>query len=1140
MAGEFLRRAEKPIAQVCCRLMVLWLAGYVVLSGFGQAASPGEIRSLRQFLALEAKAENAGLPVRLRAVVVCADAGWHQLYLHDGEITAYLNADDFITLPQVGQEIEIVARTGGPHGLVAPQVRVLGLKGLPPAKPLSMADLGRDHGEWIQIEGRVLSAENSRGRLALLLQDGGAQCLVYVLGGPLTNDCAQLLDSKVSLCGINASKTTGDRLESPMIFAPGLEVIRVAGVAGPSPSQIPVTSIRGLLNRELGTWTNEWVHLNGLTVAHQSGHSITVKDPTGAIRARIIQLTEMRGDERVDLWGYLRVGAAETYLDKAFFTVARAAPESSARVPSGGATEPVLPAGELTHVARILQLSREQAAQRLPVLLRGVMTYADPGWRNGFIQEQGDAVYVDLDPGHPEVQSGQWVELHGSTSPGGFAPEVLSATVKILGVTNWPSPARVDLEDLANGRWDAHWVEMEGVVRRVDEQAGHANLSLRTPKGRFNVIIPGFERQPVPTHLIDALVSVQGACTSELNSRRQLSGITLHTPGLSHLRVLEAPSADPFATEARRIDAVATFDPARLAGRRVKIEGVVTLRVPGQGFIVQDLSGGLRVQTRQTNEVRLGDRVEVLGFPVIGSFSPCLEEAVFRLAGAGEPPNPKRTTPEEILLRGASDGLVVEIEARLLQSVPRSASPQLVMQDGPIIFTAQLEDQTRHMEVPALLSGSRLRLTGVCAIQGGERHEPVAFRLMLRSPRDIDVRETPPWWTARHTLMLAGGLMLAMVAALSWVTSLRRQVQAQTELVRQKLEREAALEARFRDLFENANDMLYTHDGEGRFTSINQAGERFLQLPRQEVLSRHFLDFVAPEQRAAARQWLDQVRQGVSLPAREWEFAPAAGQRLTLEISARVIAQAGQFVEVEGIARDITERKRLEQEVMQISDLERRRIGHDLHDSVCQQLAGLSLMTSTLAEELEERGLPESGEAAKISDLLNEVIDETRSVARGLFPARLEENGLAVSLEKLAATSSELFGIECEFTATHPPEMVENAVALHLYYIVREAIANASKHGGAKNVWIKLEPDAGRYLLSVEDNGGGFTPPAQTATGMGLRNMFYRARVIGATLTLHSEPGSGTTVCCHFHPVSRELPPAVGSPGHSETSLMPG
>ena len=177
--------------------------------------------------------------------------------------------------------------------------------------------------------------------------------------------------------------------------------------------------------------------------------------------------------------------------------------------------------------------------------LRGVITYADPDWRNGFIQDKGGAVYVDLD--QKNVRSGQWVELTGETSPGGFAPEVLNSAIQVLGVTNLPTPAKVDLEDLANGHFDAHWVEMEGVVRRVEVQSGHIHLSLMTPKGRFKAIIPDFYNKPSPTQLIDALVSVQGACTSELNVRRQLSGITLHVPGLEQVKILEPPPADPFA-----------------------------------------------------------------------------------------------------------------------------------------------------------------------------------------------------------------------------------------------------------------------------------------------------------------------------------------------------------------------------------------------------------------------------------------------------------------------------------------------------------------------------------------------------------------------------------------------------------------
>ncbi len=1092
-----------------------------------QTAATSEITSLRQLKSLTAEQAAAGPAVDVRGVVVCHDAGWHQLYIHDGRETLYFNADDFSVQPNKGDAIELTGRARGTNSLENGKLAIVGKAALPKAQPLELSELGQDHGEWVQVQGRVLSAESSRGRLALMLNEKGQNCLVYILGGAVTNNFQPWLNCRVQVRGINASRMAGGRLESGLLFAPGPDEIRILGPAGIEPSQIPVVSIRSLLNRELGSWTNQWVHINGLVVSYRRGESVTVKDPTGVIRARVIQLTEMRGDERVDVWGFLETGANETILNNSYFEVAQPPPQSI------GVAAPAVPLSrvarlpsELTEVSDILQLRPEEAAQQLAVRLHGVLTYADPAWRNGFLQNNGEAIYVDIDPSQKFALPGQWVELTGRTSPGGFAPEVLSSQITVLGVTNLPTPAHVDLEDLANGRFDSHWVEMEGLVRRMDELSDHASLSLMTPKGRFKAIIPGFENKPLPTNLIDALVSVRGACTSELNVRRQLSGITLHVPSLEQIKVLEPAPADPFAIATTRIDAVETFDPDRFAGRRVKIQGVVTLRMIGQGFMVQDSSGGMRVLTRQTNELHLGDLVEVIGFPAIGDFSPYLEEAAYRVIGTGTMPVPKPVKADQILLHGTNDAQIVSIDAQLLQNVPRSANPQMVLQDGPIIFTAQLESHARQQEVPDLESGCRLRLTGICSIQGGEGHEPQAFRLLLRNPLDVQLLESPPYWTARRSFMLAGGMMLAVSATLGWVALLRRQVRQQTKVIRQKLEDEAALERRYRELFENATDMLYTHDREGRITSINQTGERLLQLPRSEVLGRNILDFLAEEQRATARQWLVRLHKGAATPNIEWDVISASGERVKLEISARVMARDGSDseLEIEGIARDVTERKRLEREIIEISNREQRRIGHDLHDGVCQQLAGIAFLISTLAEELAEEGVPQSVQAEKISVMINEAIDQTRGVARGLFPVRLDEKGLVASLEELAANASEVYKIDCRFIANGPPVAVENEIALHLYYIVLEALANAAKHSSASTVEISLQPSGDRWLLTIEDDGVGFSLPAQNQDGMGVRILHYRARVIGATLNLQSLPGSGTTVTCLFLPVSRELP----------------
>jgi PAS domain S-box-containing protein len=324
----------------------------------------------------------------------------------------------------------------------------------------------------------------------------------------------------------------------------------------------------------------------------------------------------------------------------------------------------------------------------------------------------------------------------------------------------------------------------------------------------------------------------------------------------------------------------------------------------------------------------------------------------------------------------------------------------------------------------------------------------------------------------------------------------------------------------------------------GRITSINEAGERLLQRRREGILSRNIVELVVEEQQTAARQWLEQVLKGADLPTVEWDFVVTSGQRVKLEISTRLIKQNGELVEVEGIARDITERKRLEREILEISNREQRRIGHDLHDGVCQQLAGIAYMTASLADSLQEKGMDESSQAERISSLINTVINQTRGVARGLFPVRLEENGLASALEELAANASELFKISCRFVSEQPPASVDNGIALHLYYIVLEAVANAAKHGKARNISIRLEPTGDRHVLNVQDDGIGFRLSG-SHTGMGIRIMNYRARVIGASLSLQSQPGCGTHITCVFLPVSRELFPS-GENGEEENSMAGG
>src|SRR5204862_1134555 len=138
---------------------------------------------------------------------------------------------------------------------------------------------------------------------------------------------------------------------------------------------------------------------------------------------------------------------------------------------------------------------------------------------------------------------------------------------------------------------------------------------------------------------------------------------------------------------------------------------------------------------------------------------------------------------------------------------------------------------------------------------------------------------SPPWWNVQRVLWIAGILALAMLAASTWVAVLRRRVRQQTRIIQQRLQAEATLKERYVDLFENANDMVFTHDLNGRITSINKTGERLLQRGRETIRTRNIVDLIVEDQRGSARTWLEQVVKGLDVPTAEWDFANAEGRR---------------------------------------------------------------------------------------------------------------------------------------------------------------------------------------------------------------------------------------------------------------------
>jgi PAS domain S-box-containing protein len=778
---------------------------------------------------------------------------------------------------------------------------------------------------------------------------------------------------------------------------------------------------------------------------------------------------------------------------------------------------------------QVRRLSAEQAARHYPVQLRGVLTFFDQTNFFRFVQDETAGIYFYLDDSTPHegLAAGQIVEIKGETSPGEYAPIVETRSVRILSQGAYPSAKPVTFEQLASGQQDSQFVQVRGIVRAAyfDQPTKYFSIDLATGGGRLTAFA---SKLPVPPgELADSIVKVTGVCVTRFNHLRQLFDIRLLVPRTEDLLVEQPAARDPFAVPVQSIGSLLRFTPEGTYGHRVKVFGTVIYRRNDTTLYVEDETEGLCVETKQAGALAPGDRVELLGFPAKGDYTPMLQDAVFRKASTGPPPNPDAVTADEAL-KGTHDCRLIRVEGTVLDRARHTGEQFLVLQVGGFIFQAYLEHQGPGLDFSYLENGSKVAVTGVCRIEtgtdwhAGEDWRAKSFRVLLRSPADVFMLRRPPWWTLQKMLWAVGLLIAVVLAAFAWVAILRRRVYQQTGIIRRQLQTEAALKERYEDLFENANDIVFTHDLSGRLTSINKAGERLLQFQREQIVSRKLVDLLVEEQRADAVVWIEEVIKGSDLPAAEWDFVTAAGQRVKLEISSRRVEQAGKPPEVEGVARDITERKRLEKEILDVSNREQRRIGHDLHDGVCQQLVAIAYLTDILADRLLKKGEPASREAEKIGGLINEAISQTRSVARGLFPVRLEENGLASALEELAANAGNLFKIKCIFSCPEPLSEMENGAALHLYYIAQEAVLNAAKHGRATRASILLLRIHDRFVLTVQDDGAGFELPGTNLGGMGIRIMRYRARVIGATLDLKSQPGRGTQVTCTFYPTARE------------------
>jgi diguanylate cyclase (GGDEF)-like protein len=466
---------------------------------------------------------------------------------------------------------------------------------------------------------------------------------------------------------------------------------------------------------------------------------------------------------------------------------------SAALIPGMSAGSEQLPT--LTHAHDIQILSAEQAKREYPVKLRGVVTYVDKIAENladMFVQDDTAGIFVFLKSSSSflPLHAGQIVQVDGVSTPGDFSPCVTRAAITILGEGTLPKPKHFPFDELLGAREDGQWTEQEGVVRSGQLKAGRLFLNVAAVGGTFLAIMPDY---PVDwaTTLIDAKVAMTGALAAIFNDRRQSVGFRLFIPSPAFVRIEEPALANPFELPQVSTLTVAQFRPQGHLDRRIRVRAVVTAVEPGSAVYISDGQGSLEVQSSPFCKAERGDLLDVVGFPGSVDSRPGLQDSICRRVRGSLAEDAVTVTADEVLPAqidsdpsgyGLSagkkyDARLIRIEGALQQISQGPGSYTMVLAQGNRTFTATLPGK---FSLPPLETGSRLLLTGVCLVIYDQYRRGQFFRVLLRSPFDVVIREHPPWLNLNHALWGLGIAIVFSISALIWVLVLRTKVAQRT------------------------------------------------------------------------------------------------------------------------------------------------------------------------------------------------------------------------------------------------------------------------------------------------------------------------------------------------------------------------
>ncbi len=452
--------------------------------------------------------------------------------------------------------------------------------------------------------------------------------------------------------------------------------------------------------------------------------------------------------------------------------------------------------GVLTTLHAVHALSKAEAARERPVAFEATVTYYNRNDVDLFVQEGGEAVYVETQP-QQDLTPGDRVLVRGATRDS-FRPDVVGGVIVRLHAGALPQPVPAGYEQLVRAELDAMRVKVHATVRSADRMS-FGNLSgiylkLLTDGGYVDASVIGNDPRSLK-ELLDAEVEVTGIAAGRFDSKMQLTGVVIEVLSMADIRILKQAMTAPEALPVTPMDEVLSANLVEDRTRRIRVQGTITYYQPGSAVVLQNGAKSLWVMTQFEGPLRVGDWADATGFPEVNATLLTLTRAEIEDSQHLSPIAPRQVSGEQLAL-GVESFNLVTIEGRVLMAAREATQDEYVLVAGGQLFSAIY----RHSELagaslppmkPAAV-GSTVRVTGICMLQYGSDpfHGPESVDVLMRNFDDITLVARPSLFTERNLGVAAGFLFILLVVAgaRSWMLErrMRRQTAEQAYIERRR------------------------------------------------------------------------------------------------------------------------------------------------------------------------------------------------------------------------------------------------------------------------------------------------------------------------------------------------------------------